>query len=60
MAKELIRKMVDDEDSRSPLSDSKISERLSRKGVDISRRTVAKYRSELGIAAASVRRQQKK
>ena len=60
MAKELIRKMVDDEDEKAPLSDNKISENLSRKGVDISRRTVAKYRSELGIAAAAVRRQQKK
>ncbi len=59
MAKELIRKMVDEEDGKSPLSDSKISENLSRKGVDISRRTVAKYRVELGIVSAAVRRQQK-
>lgn len=59
-AKQLIRKLVDDEDCMNPLSDNKISELLNCKGVDISRRTVAKYRSELGISAAAVRRQQKK
>lgn len=59
-AKELIRKMVDAEDRKTPLSDSRLCENLSQQGVEISRRTVAKYRSELGIAAAAVRKQQKK
>ena len=54
--KERIRAIVGGESPRAPLSDSKIAEILSSEGVDIARRTVAKYREELGIAPKNLRR----
>lgn len=54
--RELIRELVDDEDPRSPLSDSKLTELLTGKGIDIRRRTVAKYREELGIPPSHLRK----
>ncbi len=54
--KNMIRKIIDDESPRSPLSDSKIAELLAEEGVNIARRTVAKYREELGIATKALRR----
>ncbi len=59
MVRELIREIIGGEDSNSPLSDSAIADRLSRKGVAIARRTVAKYRAAMDIPSAAVRRQQK-
>ncbi len=47
--KEIINEMVKEEDPKKPLSDQKISELIEKKGYTISRRTVAKYRDELGI-----------
>lgn len=47
--KYLIRELVEKEDPANPLSDSEIVEILKHKGVNIARRTVAKYREELGI-----------
>jgi len=54
--KSMIKALIDDEDKSKPLSDQKISEVLSKKGVNIARRTVAKYREELGIPAAAERK----
>ena len=54
--KERMRAIVGGESPRAPLSDSKIAEILSSEGVDIARRTVAKYREELGIAPKNLRR----
>ncbi|GGE04122.1 RNA polymerase sigma-54 factor [Marinithermofilum abyssi] len=54
--KERIAKMVAEEDKCRPLSDQMIANRLKEEGVKISRRTVAKYREELGIAASKVRK----
>ncbi|PID67027.1 MAG: RNA polymerase sigma-54 factor [Gammaproteobacteria bacterium] len=54
--KALIKEMIDNENPRKPLSDSKIEKALKSKGVDISRRTVAKYRESLGISATSKRK----
>ena len=53
-AKQLLRQLVEEE--TKPLSDQKLSEELTRRGCAISRRTVAKYREELGIPAASGRK----
>ena len=53
---EMIRELVDDEDPKKPLSDSKLTELLTARGIDISRRTVAKYREELGIQASHLRK----
>lgn len=51
-----IRDIIAGEDSASPHSDQYISEVLNREGIAISRRTVAKYRDELGIQSSSKRR----
>lgn len=51
-----IKSMVDREDSRQPLSDQKISELLQQEGIQISRRTVAKYREEIGILSSMQRK----
>lgn len=55
--KEQIKDIVEDESRQSPLSDQDIAERLSANGVKIARRTVAKYREELGILAAHRRKE---
>jgi RNA polymerase sigma-54 factor len=45
------------EDKKKPLSDQKIGDELSSQGIDIARRTVAKYREQLKILPARLRRQ---
>lgn len=47
--KKMIRELIEAEDPSMPLSDQRIAEILNEKGIQISRRTVAKYRTELGI-----------
>lgn len=54
--KKLIREMVEGEDNRAPLSDQKMADELKHKGVPVSRRTVAKYRTECGIQPAAIRK----
>lgn len=54
--KGIIAEMVKDEDAKNPLSDKEIVEMLSKKGIPIARRTVAKYRSELGILPSNMRK----
>ncbi len=54
--KEQIRKIIEAEDKRKPMSDQKIMDQLVAAGFRISRRTVAKYRTELGFAEASGRK----
>ena len=54
--KSSIKDIIDNEDSKKPFSDQKISDILKEKGVKVSRRTVAKYRNELGILSSSMRR----
>ena len=49
--------LVKEEDPRHPLSDQKLCELLSGGGVHLARRTVAKYRLELGIGSSTARRQ---
>jgi RNA polymerase sigma-54 factor len=51
-----IRKLVKDEDADAPLSDGRIAELLSAEGIPVARRTVAKYREAMGIAASNERR----
>ncbi len=52
-----IRRIVDAEDGKHPLSDEKITQTLLAEGLNISRRTVAKYRDRLGIPPARLRKQ---
>ena len=51
-----IRKLIASESPDSPLSDSRIAEMLSGEGVQVARRTVAKYRESMNIAPSSERR----
>ena len=51
-----IRDLVDQEDSSKPLSDQKICDLLQEKGIAVSRRTVAKYREEMGIGSTRERK----
>ncbi len=51
-----IKRIIDQEDRSKPLSDQIISSMLADKNMKISRRTVAKYREELGIKASSMRK----
>jgi RNA polymerase sigma-54 factor len=55
--KEYIREAVKNENPAHPLSDQKIVEGLKKKGLDVARRTVAKYREELGIPSSQGRKQ---
>lgn len=56
-AKALMRQLVSSEDKRKPLSDQKLCELMAAKGCVLSRRTVAKYRDEMGIASTTGRKQ---
>jgi RNA polymerase sigma-54 factor len=51
-----IKKLIAQEDSTKPLSDSRIAEILSQEGAQVARRTVAKYREAIGIAPSSDRK----
>ncbi len=54
--KNAIRMLIEQEASDNPLSDAKITQILNGRGIDIKRRTVAKYRNELGIGTQSARK----
>jgi RNA polymerase sigma-54 factor len=54
--KNKIRGLIEAEDAAHPLSDARLAELLAREGIQIARRTVAKYREELRIPASSIRR----
>lgn len=54
--REIIRKMIIEEDSIHPLKDQEIVERLNSQHIQLARRTVAKYRSELRIPQANRRK----
>lgn len=54
--KKLIEEIVRSEDPRDPLSDKKIAMELEKRGVRVARRTVVKYRTQLGIPSSNRRR----
>jgi RNA polymerase sigma-54 factor len=54
--KAALRDLVDAEDKRKPLSDDQLKDLLAQKGFPIARRTVAKYREQLGIPIARLRK----
>ena len=56
-AKALLKKLIAGEDKKKPFSDQKLCELMSREGCELSRRTVAKYRDELGIPSTTGRKQ---
>jgi len=52
-----LKRVVAGEDKRKPLSDEAIARRLRDQGIDVARRTVAKYREEMGIPSSRRRRE---
>jgi RNA polymerase sigma-54 factor len=56
MVKEQIETMIKNEEPKKPLSDQEIFQKLSTDGIQIARRTVSKYREELGLRAARFRK----
>lgn len=55
----VIKKLISNENSQKPLSDSKIADMLEEQGILVARRTVAKYREHLAIPPSSQRKQLK-
>ena len=55
--KKILSNLIDDESKQHPLSDEKLTELLQEKGYNIARRTVAKYREQLNIPVARLRKQ---
>jgi len=58
--RERIKALIDAEEAEAILSDDKIMALLRQEGIDIARRTVAKYREGLGLASSSQRRREKR
>ncbi|GHU85833.1 RNA polymerase sigma-54 factor [Bacteroidia bacterium] len=56
-AKNIIAKMIENEDKTNPLGDEVISKKLEVQGIKIARRTVSKYRENMGISTARQRRE---
>jgi RNA polymerase sigma-54 factor len=54
---EKIREIIAREDSSKPLSDQKISDILKERGLNVARRTVAKYRESMGIPTSNLRKE---
>ena len=52
----MIKKLVSQEDPRKPLSDNKIADLLQEQGIEVARRTIAKYRESLNIPSSSDRK----
>jgi RNA polymerase sigma-54 factor len=54
--KRKVKKMIEEEDSAHPLTDEQITERLQSEGIQVTRRTVAKYREDMRIPSTHQRR----
>ncbi|MED3662700.1 RNA polymerase factor sigma-54 [Ureibacillus sp. FSL K6-8385] len=52
LIKKRIKELIDQENKRKPLTDTQLANQLKREGIQISRRTVAKYRIEMNIASS--------
>ena len=55
--KQKVRELIDNEDKSHPITDDDLVEMLHQSGYAIARRTVAKYREQLGIPVARLRHQ---
>lgn len=55
--KKILETVLGDEDKRKPLTDDKLAKILKEKGYPIARRTVAKYREQLGVPVARLRKE---
>jgi RNA polymerase sigma-54 factor len=54
--KRRVKKMIEEEDPKHPLTDEQITARLKGEGIDVTRRTVAKYREDMKIPSTHQRR----
>ena len=57
LLKRKVRKLIDDEDPRHPLTDDQLAAMLQQQGIQLTRRTVAKYREDMNIPSTHQRRQ---
>jgi RNA polymerase sigma-54 factor len=55
--KKILQDCIENEDKRKPLTDDKLASILKKKTYNIARRTVAKYREQLGIPVARLRKE---
>lgn len=55
--KKILSDAIEVEDKRKPLTDEKLAELLNEKGYNIARRTIAKYREQLNIPVARLRKE---
>jgi RNA polymerase sigma-54 factor len=55
--KAILKQCIDDEDKKSPLTDDSLMKELKARGYDIARRTVAKYREQLNVPVARLRKE---
>jgi RNA polymerase sigma-54 factor len=55
--KSRLQAIVDEEDKKKPLSDEAVAKKLREQGIEIARRTVVKYRQQLGLPAARLRKE---
>ena len=57
MVKQIIQEHIDNEDKRNPLTDAELATILKEKGYTLARRTIAKYREQLSIPVARLRKE---
>ena len=57
LLKRMVKKMIEEEDRTKPLTDDQITTLLQTQGIDVTRRTVAKYREDMKIPSTHQRRQ---
>ena len=55
--KRLLKEVIDQEDKANPLTDDELTKLMEQKGYPMARRTVAKYRSQLNIPIARMRKE---
>lgn len=56
VVKQKVKDLIDGEDPKDPLNDDKIADILQKEGIKLARRTVAKYREQLGLPIARLRK----
>ena len=56
LLKKKVRKLIEDEDARKPLTDDALTMELQRQGIQVTRRTVAKYREDMNLPSTHARR----
>ena len=54
--KRILRELIENEDRKKPLSDDRLTQLLNERGYNIARRTVAKYREQMGLNVARLRK----